>query len=112
VKNFLLRFPQPQRIIADNCPLPVLPWLEKTTRCEKLLATFGLKSPSKRRREFTGKNQQGVKAFLQRFATPPLSPEQDRHRKKIEQGVKKFLQRFTPVWPRVNHVHEIRQRLL
>ena len=108
MKNFLLRFPQPLRIIADNFRLPVLPCLEKTTGCEKLLATLGLKFPSKRRRESTGKNQEAVKTILQRFATQPLSPDQDRHRKKIEQGVKKVLQRFTPVWPRVDFIHEIR----
>jgi hypothetical protein len=49
-----------------------------------------------------------VKTILQRFATPPLSLDQDRHRKKIEQGVKKFLQRFTPVWPRMDFIHGIR----
>jgi len=84
VKNFLLRFPQPQRIIADNGRLPVPPWLQKTSGCEKLLATFGLQFPYKSRREFTGKNQQAVKAFLQRFDTPPLSPDQDGHGKRIE----------------------------
>ena len=77
MKNFLLPFPEPQRIIADNCRLPVPLSLEKTTGCEKLLATFCLKFPSKRRPEFAGKNQQGAKTILQRFGTPPLGRDED-----------------------------------